>query len=205
MDLVTLYTPFGSVFTFADCSLSLADGMIIGLILALCLCLSAYRRHSLFQKFSYVLLYIYLGALVSLTIPIILPGGWDFSSESAALAIHRIQFIPFTSSWEILKNCVLIDNYREFWRLVGGNFVLLMPLGILLPAIHRRFGTAQMVLTGLFASLGIELLQLLGNILGGRIIRTVEIDDIILNVIGCMAAYALYRMVHRAFGGKRKR
>lgn len=202
---MALYTPFGSVFTFSECTLSLPDGMLIGLILALILCLSAYRRHSLFQKFCYLLLYVYFGALVSLTIPILLPGGWDLSSQGASFAVDNIQFVPFVSSWEILKNCVLIDNYREFWRLIGGNFLLLTPLGILIPAIHRRFGTPQMFLTALFSSLGIEALQFLGNIFSGNIIRTVEIDDIILNVLGCMAAYALYRMVHRAFVGKGKR
>ena len=157
---MTLTTPFGSTFTFGHCSLSLADGMLAGLILAVCLCLSAYRRHSLFQKFCYLLLYTYLGALISLTIPIILPGAWNLSSASTAYAFKNINVVPFTASWEILKNSVLIDNYREFWRLIGGNLILLMPLGLLVPAISKRFGTLQMFLTALFTSLGIETLHI---------------------------------------------
>lgn len=202
---MTLTTPFGSTFTFGHCSLSLADGMLAGLILAVCLCLSAYRRHSLFQKFCYLLLYTYLGALISLTIPIILPGAWNLSSASTAYAFKNINIVPFTASWEILKNSVLIDNYREFWRLIGGNLILLMPLGLLVPAISKRFGTLQMFLTALFTSLGIEILQLCGNILYGGLVRTVEIDDVIFNVLGCMAAYSIYCIVHRAFGTKGKR
>ena len=200
-----LTTPFGSTFTFGYCTLSLADGMLAGLIVAVCLCLSAYRKHSLFQKFCYLLLYTYLGALISLTIPIILPGAWNISSGAAAYAFENINLIPFAASWEILKNCVLIDNYREFWRLIGGNFIMLMPLGILIPSIGRRFGAPQIFLTALFTSLGVELLQLCGNILHGGLIRTVEIDDVILNVLGCMAAYAVYCIAHRAFGAKGRR
>ena len=121
---MTLYTPFGSVFTFGNCTLSLTDGVLFGLIIGLCLCLSVYRRRSLFQKFCYLLLYSYVGALVALTIPLILPAGWDLSSQGTADALNHIQWIPFVSSWEIFKNCVMIDYYREFWRLVGGNLLL---------------------------------------------------------------------------------
>lgn len=202
---MTLYTPFGSVFTFGNCTLSLTDGVLFGLIIGLCLCLSVYRRRSLFQKFCYLLLYSYVGALVALTIPLILPAGWDLSSQGTADALNHIQWIPFVSSWEIFKNCVMIDYYREFWRLVGGNLLLLAPLGILIPAIHQRFGTLQMFLTALFTSLGIEFLQFMGNVLSGSIRRTVEIDDVIFNVIGCMIAYAVYRIVHQAFRGKGRR
>ncbi len=62
-----------------------------------------------------------------------------------------------------------------------------------------------MFLTALFTSLGIEFLQFLGNVLSGSIRRTVEIDDVIFNVIGCMIAFAVYRIVHQAFRGKGRR
>ncbi len=110
---MTLYTPFGSVFTFGNCTLSLTDGVLFGLIIGLCLCLSVYRRRSLFQKFCYLLLYSYVGALVALTIPLILPAGWDLSSQGTADA---------SQSYSVDSVCFFLGNFQKLChdRLLSG-------------------------------------------------------------------------------------
>ncbi len=54
-----------------------------------------------------------------------------------------------------------------------------------------------MLLLAVIVPVCIELLQLVGNILAGTLIRTVETEDVILNAAGCMIGYLLYALVHR--------
>lgn len=70
---------------------------------------------------------------------------------------------------------------------VGGNLVLLMPLGVLLPVLSSRLrGTARLVVAVLLVSLGIEAAQ--GLLIEGR---SFDVDDVILNTAGAVLAYAL--------------
>lgn len=70
---------------------------------------------------------------------------------------------------------------------IGGNFLLLMPLGVLLPVISGRFrGTLRVLLAVGFVSLCIETVQ--GTLIAGRAFDT---DDVILNTVGAVVAYLL--------------
>lgn len=70
---------------------------------------------------------------------------------------------------------------------IGGNLMLLAPLGVLLPMIFRRLCGAVRVLVccGLI-SLAIETIQ--GTLISGR---AFDIDDVILNTLGAVGAYVL--------------
>jgi glycopeptide antibiotics resistance protein len=75
-----------------------------------------------------------------------------------------------------------------------GNVVLFVPLGFLLPLLgsrYRRFATTAAV--GLAASLGIELAQL-ALLLALRARRSVDVDDVILNVTGACLGYLGWRV-----------
>jgi VanZ family protein len=70
---------------------------------------------------------------------------------------------------------------------IGGNFVLLMPLGVLLPVLSSRFrGPLRILLAVGFVSLCIETVQ--GTMITGR---AFDADDVILNTIGAVVAYVL--------------
>lgn len=70
---------------------------------------------------------------------------------------------------------------------IGGNFVLLMPLGVLLPVLSTRFrGPVRILLAVGLVSLGIETVQ--GTMIAGR---AFDADDVILNTIGAVVAYLL--------------
>ena len=77
-----------------------------------------------------------------------------------------------------------------------GNVVLFVPLGILLPLLStrcRRFAMTAAV--GLSASVGIELVQLaLLLTLAAR--RSVDVDDVILNLAGACIGYLVWRGAH---------
>lgn len=78
------------------------------------------------------------------------------------------------------------------WQLVG-NVVLFVPLGFFLPLLDARFRRfAKTVAVGLSVSVGIELVQLAMLLMLG-VRRSVDVDDVILNVAGACLGYAIWR------------
>ena len=107
-----------------------------------------------------------------------------------------INYIPVLRTLNELKEIQSssISNFMlKFWiRNIGGNLVLLMPLGILLPILWNKFrGLKVMIITGLSISFMIEALQLLSVLIGNRG-RAFDVDDLILNTIGAGIGYGLY-------------
>jgi glycopeptide antibiotics resistance protein len=63
-----------------------------------------------------------------------------------------------------------------------GNLLLFIPLGFLIPLVWERLRFAQGLLIALGVSIGIELLQYLSRTFGSM--RTADVNDVILNVVG---------------------
>jgi VanZ family protein len=82
---------------------------------------------------------------------------------------------------------------------IGGNVVLLMPLGVLLPVLSNRFrGPLRILVVVGLISLCIETVQ--GTMIAGR---AFDADDVILNTLGAVLAYLLVgrkvsRWAHRS-------
>lgn len=81
---------------------------------------------------------------------------------------------------------------------IGGNLVLLMPLGVLLPVVWTTLrGPVRLALLTGVLSLVIETVQ--GAFVVGR---AFDVDDVILNVAGVVVAYLLLgRRLSRAVRG----
>lgn len=76
---------------------------------------------------------------------------------------------------------------KEALRQLGGNLMLLAPLGVLLPVVSTRLrGPLRLALIGAMVSFSIEILQ--GLAVPGR---AYDIDDVILNTAGVVLAYLL--------------
>jgi glycopeptide antibiotics resistance protein len=76
-------------------------------------------------------------------------------------------------------------SLREPVIQLGGNLLLLAPLGVLLPLISRRFrGLFRLAFSVALVSLAIEIVQ--GTLISGR---TFDVDDIVLNILGAVLAY----------------
>lgn len=85
-------------------------------------------------------------------------------------------------------------HIRLILRNVLGNFILLLPLGVVAPIIWRKFTQIKnVIILGFAVSAGIELLQLLEIFSGIVFARIVDIDDIILNVSGVILGYLTYK------------
>lgn len=118
---------------------------------------------------------------------------------SSALNLSRsVNVTPFAS---IIKDINQIGSAYDgdalfmvalIVRNVGGNILLLMPLGFLAPIIWDTYKKIKnTILLGLAISVGIELLQLLESLFSGWG-RITDIDDVICNVLGSIFGYYIY-------------
>lgn len=171
------------------------EGIIVGFIIFLVCYPFFYKQNTFFKNLCIASLFIYVGSVISLTMIYAPPWNWNISDSFTKHALKAINLKPFRSSYDIFMTCRRIGNYHEFIRLVGGNTIMLMPLGILVPLINNKFKLFRITLLAIGVSLGIELLQLSSNILLGKILRTVEIDDFIQNTVGCIVAYLVFSLI----------
>jgi glycopeptide antibiotics resistance protein len=74
-------------------------------------------------------------------------------------------------------------------RNARGNFLLFLPLGILVPLVWRRLRVWQGIQIAIAVSLSIELLQYLSSALGSY--RAADVNDFILNVLGASLGLAV--------------
>lgn len=138
------------------------------------------------------LLFVYVGALIFLTMLFAPPWSWNISQESTRMVISKINLTPIKFSMEIYKNCEMIGNFKDFYILIGGNLAMLMPLSIIASLINPKFKLMRISLLAVGVAFSIEIMQLINNILLGAPLRTVEIDDFILNVSGSILAYIIF-------------
>ena len=87
-----------------------------------------------------------------------------------------------------------LDAWNDFslteWRNIILNILMFVPLGMLLPHIHRAFCQARWTyLAGLGLTLLIEMTQLIFKC------GIFELDDLMNNLAGAMIGYGFYRMI----------
>ena len=90
----------------------------------------------------------------------------------------------------------ITDIWREIQRTgfrsnLLGNIILFVPLGIILPIVTNwKYKT---VIVGSFFSIFIEIFQLI------TLRGCFDFDDVILNSIGCVIGYGIYKTAQRLF------
>jgi glycopeptide antibiotics resistance protein len=127
------------------------------------------------------------------------------------LALLGVVFLPLRavasgdapSLWasvNLVPTHTIVEIVRDFPRLViqqlVGNVVLFVPLGFFLPVLSgrcRRLAATEVV--SLAVSIGIEVVQL-AMLLSLLSQRSVDVDDVILNVTGAALGYLAWRCVH---------
>ncbi|MCL1989399.1 MAG: VanZ family protein [Defluviitaleaceae bacterium] len=116
-------------------------------------------------------------------------GWWD---------IATVNLIPFRSLIRTLSASLFL--WRFTLRAVVGNFILLLPLPILIGLLSKKELTLKKaVLIGFGSSLFIESTQLLINTLTGWPNRLACVDDLLLNTLGAIVGYFIYKKYHRFF------
>ncbi len=186
-------TPLGSVLTLRQIQLSMADGAILGFLIYIICFFIRFKRYKVFHNVCLCLLFAYAGFLIATTQEILLPMGWSVSAGQTQRAFSAIGWNPFV----FFNAAGRFPNLKEFFQHVGYGFFLLAPLGILAPLLNKRYRFWRTALLGLLVSLSIEALQLVTNLLGGA--RMVKMEDVLLNTLGCAAAYLLFLGARRLF------
>ena len=91
---------------------------------------------------------------------------------------NSINLIPFSSEGAMTYNL---------------NIIMFMPFGFLLPLIWKNFRNAKkVVLMGFLMSLAIEICQLFN-------LRATDIDDLMMNTLGAVIGYFIWKLTKRLF------
>lgn len=111
--------------------------------------------------------------------------------DAALSAWTSVNLVPVRTIIGIIR-----DNPRMIGWQIFGNVILFMPLGFLLPVLSTRFRRfALTAATALSVSVSIELVQL-AMLLMLIARRSVDVDDVILNVTGACVGYLIWRGAH---------
>ena len=145
------------------------------------------------NKFLFV---VYICMVVAVTL-FPLPIGFPSNVENLNRSVN---IIPFAS---IIKDINQIGSAYDgdalfmiglIVRNVGGNILLLMPLGFSAPILWDKYTKFKNnILLGFAISVSIELLQLIESLFSG-VGRITDIDDVICNVIGSIVGYCIYNI-----------
>jgi glycopeptide antibiotics resistance protein len=103
-----------------------------------------------------------------------------------------LNLVPLLRSWK----CSVPDPRLLTFCLRNsiGNFLMFVPLGLLLPLVDVRFRSFRKLLLAMIAlSVTIETLQFFLSFLNNP--RSADIDDVILNTLGACLGFAIYRLL----------
>ena len=155
------------------------------------------KQESFLQVIIHSSFFVYVFAVLQLTCYFILfkeisaHDWWDKMNHRIETHDH-VNLTPFKT----------MNIYNMFDKQVAGNFVMLLPLGIYLPLLYRKFrkgsGFFAVLLISFFVSVGIELLQLATSY------RSADVDDVILNTLGACVGFFIYLLFKLLVGGSRK-
>lgn len=102
--------------------------------------------------------------------------------------LHTANFVPFKTIKMYIQYYDL-PGIRSFSNLFG-NVLIFVPLGILLPLVHRASRNIWIqLMNALFFIMGIEVFQLFSNF------GSFDVDDIILNCFGVLIGRCIYQMI----------
>ncbi|NLC96234.1 MAG: VanZ family protein [Erysipelotrichaceae bacterium] len=143
------------------------------------------KKTILNQEILKLLFWTYLYSIITITILISLPKDLsslfplDFKGN-----INTTTFLVVTHTINSIKH----GNYQYILINVLGNIVAFIPLGILLPIIYGKKGLFNVLIYGFTFSFFIEIIQSL-------LFRATDVDDIMLNTLGTLIGYFIYRFI----------
>ena len=143
------------------------------------------HRPSLQREILLLIAVLYLTALAAITL---IP---SHPSRAVADTTVGIQLHPSIASLTCTSASLRSGSTAHSFcvRNARGNFLLFIPLGVLLPLLwtRLRFWRGTLIATAL--SIGIELLQYLSIAMGSH--RTADVNDVVLNTVGACVGLAL--------------
>jgi glycopeptide antibiotics resistance protein len=144
------------------------------------------------KRIAFTLAFIfYLSAVAALTIvPLRM-------SRTTLLSSH-FNFTPVINNFRRYFNVTKAhdaDGIANFYENLFGNILMFIPLGVFLPWLYNKTFRKTILIAALCSCL-IEFIQYLNMFLGYY--RYVDIDDVLLNTLGAMIGFWLYKMFFNA-------
>lgn len=131
------------------------------------------------DRLALLLLLAYLALLAVLTLR---PVGADAESNL------RLNLSPFATIGPALR----LGPGSFPFRILVGNLLAFMPLGLLLPTAFRRIPWLAVIAAGFVLSVAIESAQLGLSLYLGFGYRAADVDDVIVNVAGTVVGLVLF-------------
>lgn len=110
---------------------------------------------------------------------------------------YQYDRIPFRYNLTPFKEITRFIRYRHvvgfhaFFVNVFGNIIAFMPMGFFLPAVTgKKLNGMQILVLSFLFSLSVETVQLLTKL------GCFDVDDLILNTLGGILGYLIYRVLH---------
>lgn len=140
----------------------------------------------LFAAYILLMLWLLFGQRMGVT----LPGTyWDQVSS-------RINLIPLQTITEFWNNLHGGGRSHAFINLAG-NVVMFVPLGFFIPCVFRKADSFRhSMLYALITIVCVEIIQLV------TLLGSLDVDDLILNMIGVAIGYLIYRLTARLLKGR---
>lgn len=135
------------------------------------------------RNLLFICLFVYLTLVFSITFfPLIYQ--YDVVFEMP------FNFIPFASILASIQ-----DSSRTAVRHIAGNILMFFPLGVLMGFLLKNPNWKNILLIAVLFSIGIEAAQWLIGLAIGYQYRQIDIDDVLLNVLGACIGYAFYKIL----------
>ena len=146
------------------------------------------------EKSIYVLAaFVYLIGVISMTLFPIPTDPLLIHDRAAAGFQETNNLLPFNTIKDVLTGSSLSVTVYQ----LGGNIILLFPLGCFLPLLFNRMRRAKrVIIAGFIASLIIETSQFTISSMIGLTYRSFDVDDLVLNTIGTAIGYLFYKFIY---------
>lgn len=103
----------------------------------------------------------------------------------------KYNFIPFSTIKELITTLPATIAIKQ----IVGNLIMFMPFGFFIPFFTKKNGFQKCIYLSIGFAILIELLQfILGLTFVGSQYRSVDIDDVILNTIGAIVGYIIFKI-----------
>ncbi|KQX51385.1 MULTISPECIES: VanZ family protein [unclassified Paenibacillus] len=106
----------------------------------------------------------------------------------------NLELIPFRTISSSIDSYIRIGMAPPSINLIA-NIAVFVPMGYLIPLVVRRPSFIKTIIISFAFILGIEIIQF------ATYLGSADIDDVLLNIVGCVMGYAVY-MIYRTLQNK---
>ena len=156
------------------------------------ICYIKKKLNGMYKTWHEIMLVILAIVFISITSQTIIPE-FEYYNGSIKLAesieYFKFNFVPFKILYQTYIEVVKYNNLSYFYISFLANILIFVPIGILLPISYKKFRNLKnTILFGITYSLIIEITQIF-------LPRATDIDDIILNTLGVLIGYSIFKIL----------